>query len=216
MGSIHDTAEMKQSMNMRPACNRVLREVFWVNDSSITRYEQDDGPHILDSEFAIDLKVRLKSGVCLSGQEKALSHKYHRYKTFTMEFYQNKYTKEPGEFFKIASQFYLTGYSDETGREFIEWHIFKVFDYMDWIRRRYTIDDLESWLKPACGSRAMFLPMEYKYIPDHICYASGSGPGRTIVHQSPSVFERKKPEDAPPGYLFWTWNIDSNCHQIAA
>lgn len=179
MNSLYDTPEGKQSLRMRPACNRVLSEVFNVNSDSIVRYEQEEGPHILDSEFAIDLKVILSCGAQLSGQEKALSHHYYMYRTFTIEFYQNRNTKEPGEFFKIASQFYLSGYSNETGVEFIEWKIIKMFDFMDWLRNA-GVQKLEDKCKPST-SRASFLPIPYSKIPNSFIFADGSGPGSTNI-----------------------------------
>jgi hypothetical protein len=169
---IETTQEWKQSIRMRPACNNVLCNVFDVKECDIKRYEQLSGPHILDSEFAIDLKVILENGSQLSGQEKALSHHYHFYKTFTIEFYQDRNTKERGEFFKIASQFYLSGYSDATEVEFIEWHILKMFDLINWIKTKDFMF-LERQLKPSAGSRACFLPIPYNKIPEHIFYASG-------------------------------------------
>ncbi len=164
---------------MRPACDRVLCEVFGIKDTSIIRYQSEGEAHILDTEFAIDLKIILPCGGQLSGQEKALSNKYYRFKTFTMEFYQNRHTREPGEFFKIASQFYLSGYSDDTGIEFIEWHIIKMFDFMNWIRNS-SVDKLAERCRPST-SRANFLPIPYKKIPSQFIFASGRGPGDTTV-----------------------------------
>ena len=179
--SLQNTKEWKQSINMRPACDRVFREVFG-SGCSVIRYEQDDGPHILDSEFAIDLKVITPCGAQLSGQEKALSNHFYKFKTFTIEFYQNRYTREPGEFFKIASQFYLSGYSDRTGVEFIEWHIIKMFDFINWIRNTNT-QKLAAICKPST-SRANFLPIPYHKIPQAFIFASGGGAGNTQVYDN--------------------------------
>ena len=183
MPAFKETPEYIQSLKMRPACNRVLREVFRVDEGNIVRYSQKDGVHILDQEFAIDLKVTLPSGGQLSGQEKALSYHFYHYKTFTMEYWQNRYTKEPGEWFKIASQFYLSGYSDKSGIEFIEWKIIKMFPFMIWLNR-FVPEQLSDKVKPSGGSRAGFLPVPYKVIPGDCIYAEGFGPGETIVHST--------------------------------
>lgn len=189
---IEDTPEWKQSIKMRSACDRVLQEVFSVDKKQIIRYLNDKEPHILDQEFAIDLKVILDNGINLSGQEKTLSHKFHKeYRTFTIEFYQNRYTKEPGEWFKIASQFYLHGYGDETNEEFIEWHIFKLFDLMDWLKNA-SIHDLESYLKPSGGSQASFLPIPYDKIPRHVIFAEGDKSGNTKIYDDPKVLISNK------------------------
>ena len=189
MSNFKQTPEYIQSLKMRPACNRVLCEVFNVDEDHIIRYSQDDGAHVLDQEFAIDLKVILPSGGQLSGQEKALSNQYYHYRTFTIEFWQNRYTKEPGEWFKIASQFYLSGYSDTSGIEFAEWKIIKMFPFMVWLKQ-FAPDRLAEKVKPAGGSRAGFLPIPYKHIPHDCIYANGAGPGRTFVHSTISALQK--------------------------
>jgi len=181
LNSLYSTPEGQQSLKMRPACNRVLSEVFNVSADSIIRYKRENGPHILDSEFAIDLKIILPCNAQLSGQEKALTNRYYFFRTFTIEFYQNRYTKEPGEFFKIASQFYLSGYSDQSGFEFIEWHIIKTFDFMDWLRN-VNIAKLARKCKPSKGSNANFLPIPYSKIPNSFIFASGAGPKSTKIY----------------------------------
>lgn len=182
MGSFEQTLEYQQSLRMRPACNRVLRDVFGITDDQIIRFEKDDGPHVLDQEFAIDLKVLLPCGGQLSGQEKALSHKFYKYRTFTIEFWQNRHTKEPGEWFKIASQFYLSGYSDPSGIEFAEWKIVAMLELLTWLRK-CGVTKLDQKCKKSGGSRAAFLPIPYDSIPPKCIFASGGGPGDTCVHQ---------------------------------
>ncbi len=178
---IERTKEYQQSLRMRNACNRVLCEVFDVTEDKIVRYERErGGVHTLDKEFAIDLKITTKNGIQFSGQEKALSYAFHKHETFTMEFYQDMECNEPGEFFKIAAQFYLSGYSDETGIEFIQWHIINVFSLMAWLKN-YKRSFFEGKCKPAGGSRASFLPIPYAVIPKHCIYAKGSCPGKTEV-----------------------------------
>jgi hypothetical protein len=169
--NFYQTPEWRQSMKMRPACNRVLKYVFGVKDDDIIRFEnKEGGVHVLDQEFAIDLKVKIKNNMQLSGQEKALTYENYKWKTFTIEFYQNRFTKEPGEWFKIASQFYLSGYSDKSGIRFIEWKIIKMFDFMLW-QRQFSINYLESITKPSTRSNANFLPIKYCDIPEKCIYA---------------------------------------------
>ncbi len=178
---LEQTWEYQQSMRMRPACDRVLCEVFGVEKSAIHRFEKEDGPHILDQEFAIDLKVLLPNGGQVSGQEKALSFGCYKFRTFTIEFWQNRFTKEPGEWFRIASQFYLSGYSDESGIEFIEWHIIRMMQFLTWLKSA-KIAALDKRCRPSGGSRAAFLPVPYESIPRACIYAMGSGPGRTEIN----------------------------------
>lgn len=163
--TFEETPEYKQSLRMRPACDGVLCKVFGITSDKIERFSKASELFVLDKEFAIDLRVRLNNGSQLTGQEKALSYKfYHRFRTFTMEFWQNRETKERGEFFKIASQFYLHGYSDESDVEFIEWKVIDILKMIDWLKS-CGIDRLAARTKPAAGSRAAFLPIPYDKIP---------------------------------------------------
>jgi hypothetical protein len=158
-----ETPEYIQSINMQLACNKVLSDVFDVNIDSIKRFNKKDDKFILDQEFHIDVILTLKNGSTLTGQEKSLSNKFYKFKTFTMEFYQNRYTKQKGEFFKIASQFYLHGYSDESGTEFKEWYIFDVIKILFWLKS-YNISELEKITRPST-SNASFLYISYSSIP---------------------------------------------------
>ena len=158
-----ETPEYIQSINMQPACNKVLSDVFDVNIDSIKRFNKKDDKFILDQEFHIDVILTLKNGSSITGQEKSLSNKFYKFKTFTMEFYQNRFTKEKGEFFKIASQFYLHGYSDESGFEFKEWYIFDVIKILNWLKS-YEVSQLEKNTRPST-SNASFLYIPYNKIP---------------------------------------------------
>ena len=80
---------------------------------SIKRFQKEE-ESILDIRFHIDLQLELTNGIKLLGQEKALRFKFARYNTFTVEFYQNRYSKEEGEFFNLGSQFYLHSYWNKT------------------------------------------------------------------------------------------------------
>lgn len=162
--TFEETPEYKQSLRMRPACDGVLCRVFGVTPDKIDRFSKASELFVLDKEFAIDLRVRLKNGSQLTGQEKALSYKFYGFRTFTVEFWQNRHTKEPGEFFKIASQFYLHGYSDKSGLSFIEWKIIDVLKFIDWLKA-CGLDKLEAKVRPSGGSRAAFLPIDYDKIP---------------------------------------------------
>lgn len=158
-----DTPEFIQSANMQPACNRVLRSVFGVTDNDIKRFKKGDELFLLDQHFHIDVVVTMPNNSTLTGQEKTLSNHFYKFKTFTMEFYQNRFTRERGEFFKIASQFYLHGYSDRTGKEFIEWFIFDILKVIDWLKDCGE-DKLAQKTRPST-SKASFLPIAYNKIP---------------------------------------------------
>lgn len=163
------TPEYLLSLAMRPACDVVLSSVWCVPAAAIHRFEKSD-LFILDRQFAIDLSIKLANGSQITGQEKTLSNKFYGFRTFTIEFYQNRVTKEPGEFFKIASQFYLHGYADESGTNFVEWKVLNILHFIDWLKN-VPVDKLASLTRPAGGSRAAFLPVHYDKIPKQFIHA---------------------------------------------
>lgn len=165
--SMQITPEYQQGLRMQPACDRVLCQVFGITTDKIHRTEERES--ILDQKFAIDLILELPNGTRITGQEKALSFDKSKYDTFTVEFYQNRFTKEKGEFFKLASQFYLSGYSDQTGEEFLTWKIIDVLKLMQWLKDS-NLEALESRTKPST-SNASFLPIPYKSLPDYVILA---------------------------------------------
>lgn len=166
--ALEDTPEHKLSMSMRPACDDVLCSVFGVDRASITRYDKHPELYLLDREFAIDLAIKLRNGARIIGQEKALSNKFHGYRTFTVEFWQDRNDNTPGEFFKIASQFYLHGYADADGRRFVEWKVIDIFKLMCWLR---NVSGLARRVKPSGGSRSAFLPIPYDKLPKEFVFA---------------------------------------------
>lgn len=161
-----ETAEYKQSVSMNPHCNDIYYKVF--NAQKIKR--TSDTP--LDTQFAIDVIVELLNGSILTGQEKALSYSYAKYDTFTMEFYQNRNTKERGEFFKIASQFYLSGYINHSSNGFASWKIINIPNFVLWINSAYNLEQLELKAIPSSGL-ASFIAIPYREIPEH-CYIAKS------------------------------------------
>ena len=162
MSSFDDTREAKLSASMRGACDKVLNYCF--APTNIMRFDRSDELFVLDKHFHIDLVLTLPNGSQLTGQEKTLSNDFYRYRTFTMEFYQNRRTKEPGEFFHIASQFYLHGYAHANEKNFVEWMIVDVLRLLDWLKNK-PIEDLERRTKPSGPSRASFFYKPYDSIP---------------------------------------------------
>lgn len=155
--SFRKTSEYQQMKSMLPACEEIYRKVF--NAKGIKR-TQDTA---LDLDLGIDVILTLPSGSILTGQEKALSHQFEHHNTLTMEFYQNRDTKEPGEFFKIASQFYLSGYINEQQNAFTSWHIINLCNLIQWLGK-YPTSQLEKKTIPSTGY-ASFIAIPYKNIP---------------------------------------------------
>lgn len=162
--SFEDLPEYQRSLKMRPACDRIIEHVFHVPPERIERFGRDHPLSILDRNFAIDMRVKLPNGSCITGQEKTLSFEQYKYRTFTMEFYQNRYNLELGEFFHIASQFYLHGYADQSGEHFIEWKIINILPFMVWLKHN-TLAWFSARLRPSGPSNAAFFYFPYDDIP---------------------------------------------------
>ena len=173
MGRFEDTPEYQLSMSMQPACTRVLCKVFGVPEANIKRYSKGTEDFILDQHFHIDVVVTYPNGSTTTGQEKTLrkSKTWTGDRTFTMEFYQDHEKKIPGEYHKIASQFYLHGYADETERDFIEWRVINILELIKWNSRK-TTEELEAKTRPSPASRASFWHIPYKDIPEEFIFAS--------------------------------------------
>jgi hypothetical protein len=103
----------QQELRCRPYADEVYRKLFG-KDIDIKRFECEDN-YLLDKTFAMDVQITLTSGMILTGQEKFLSQKYASYETVTIEDLQNPATGEHGDWFKMAVQFYFTGYENCKG-----------------------------------------------------------------------------------------------------
>jgi hypothetical protein len=169
--SLEDTWQYQHSLKMRPACDRIIEHVFHVPPERIERFGPGHPLSILDRNFAIDMRIQLPNGSHLTGQEKALTFPCYKFRTFTMEFYQNRHTREPGEFFHIASQFYLHGYADQSGEHFIEWKIINILPFMAWLKNN-TLEWFASKIRDDRESRAAFFYFPYDDIPQEFYFAS--------------------------------------------
>ncbi len=148
-----------------PYQNAIYGEIFdlW----NIKRFSRQDNI-ILDIEYHVDVELQLQNGIKLLGQEKALRFEFAHYNTFTIEFYQNRYTKERGEFFNLGAQFYLHSYWNKTETGFLKWYMVKIFDFLTYLNRE-PIEQLEKQTRPS-SSRASFYWVNYESIPNNFIY----------------------------------------------
>jgi hypothetical protein len=109
----------KQELKGRPIADEIYHS-FWGADIEIQRRERTEA-YILDREFAVDVEIKLPTGHILLGQEKFLSSRYASKATVTVEYEQNQYTGEKGDWFRLAAQFYFVGYFTPDGRYFRPW-----------------------------------------------------------------------------------------------
>ena len=103
----------RQELRLRPVADAIYRQIFGT-DIELERFDKEV---MLDKRFAIDVQIRLRTGQILLGQEKFLSAVYSTFNSLTVEYMQS--AEEKGDWFKLASQLYLTGY--ESGQGFEPW-----------------------------------------------------------------------------------------------
>jgi len=108
-----------QELKGRPIADKIYRSFFGA-DIEIERRERSES-HILDREFAVDVEIKLPTGHILLGQEKFLSSRYASKATVTVEYEQNQYTGEKGDWFRLAAQLYFVGYFTPDGQHFKPW-----------------------------------------------------------------------------------------------
>ena len=114
----------KQSeLRRRPAIDAIYNRVF--PGCTIKRFDHGNDL-ILDVRFAIDVELKMPNGMILLGQEKALGNEFARFRSVTVEYYQDPTIKEEGDWFKLAAQFLFCGYANITDTEFNPWVI------LDW------------------------------------------------------------------------------------
>ena len=109
----------QQELRGRPIADALYRKLI-SPDIAIRRF---DGTvdWVLDKRFALDVQIRLPSGMMLYGQEKFLSWEYAKYASLTIEYQQNQFTGEQGDWFKLPAQFYFVGYFTKVGTAFWPW-----------------------------------------------------------------------------------------------
>ncbi len=108
---------------MQPVIDKIYRGLF-TDDVIIERIEHS-ADYILDRHFAIDTILTLPTGNILTGQEKCLTTNFM---TLTIEYYQNPSTREFGDWFNIAAQYYFCGYVTPDYKKFRKWVI------VDWLK----------------------------------------------------------------------------------
>jgi hypothetical protein len=163
MTKFHEDLEL--SVKAEQYQNNLYREIFDIKN--INRFANKDG-HILDVKYHIDVELELNNGIKLLGQEKALRNEFSKFNTFTIEFYQNRFTKEKGEFFNLGAQFYLHSYWNKNYDGFEKWYLIKIFDFLTWLKKS-NITDLENQTR-ASTSKASFYFINYDKIPKEFIY----------------------------------------------
>jgi hypothetical protein len=121
MSNFDNNWRRQQELKMRPYADIIYKNTFGAG-IDINRFDRDEDK-ALDIIFAIDVQIGLENGQILLGQEKYLSDKYAGYKSITVEYEQNQITHEHGDWYKLATQFYFTGYCNKDMTGFDPWVI---------------------------------------------------------------------------------------------
>ena len=125
-----------------------------------------------DSKLGIDVFLRLLTGFECTLQEKFL---FTGWNTVTVEYYQNRLTKEPGDWFKLNVSYYFVGYDPTQCLQFHPWVL------LDWTGvQRATAQGRITWrLKPCSedNARASFKYVKMDELPTDVCVASSWSTG---------------------------------------
>jgi len=118
----------QQELKGRPLADAIYRDVLGHGtDIDISRADHEEAV-ALDIHFAIDVTIRLSSGMILNGQEKFLSWGYAKFRTVTVEYQQDPKSGEPGDWFRLGANVYFVGYLNEECTAFEPWVL------LDWVR----------------------------------------------------------------------------------
>lgn len=119
-----------------------------------------------DHELGIDVLLRFEGGMTATLQEKFL--RFHL-STVTVEYMQNRATKEQGDWFNLKSQYYFVGYDRDDSKTFDDWIL------LDWpATMRATQQKRIRWYeKPnkRDGARASFRFAYFDRIPQECVVA---------------------------------------------
>lgn len=163
----------QQELRGRPIADAIYKQVFG-DPLQITRAERADAA-ILDIHFAMDVTLRLPSGLILIGQEKFLSYSCARFATLTVEYYQVPWTREEGDWFRLGVQFYFCGYFTVDGKGFDPW-VMVNWPSMIVETHKQNI----TWWQPTDnqrdGARASFVAIPIKSIPERCILAQSVKP----------------------------------------
>ena len=166
----HWTADYGVSLAAEPTQDEVYEQVFGRG----VQIQRERRGGSLDRLNHIDVTLLLRHGQRLRGQEKALRADKVAYNTVTIEYWQNRHTREKGEFFKLDSHFYLSGYLDEEGNHYTQWIVVDVLRLHQWICREWSESKILNHVRPTSHSKASFLWIDVDEIPEE-CIIARSG-----------------------------------------
>lgn len=158
----HWTADFGVSIAAEPTQDEVYEQVFGRGVQIRREHRGSD----LDRLNHIDVTLLLRHGQKIRGQEKALRADKVTFNTVTIEYWQNRHTRDKGEFFHLDSHFYLSGYLDETETHYTQWIVVDVLRLHQWICQTWSESKILDHIRPTSHSNASFLAIPVDEIPD--------------------------------------------------
>lgn len=102
--------------SQQPHANEIYKRLWNITDADIKR-----NLGALDKERGIDVNLTLPSGLPLGIQEKFRRADCRHFWQFTVEYKNNPATDEPGEFYKLAANYYFYSYVSQDESRFTDW-----------------------------------------------------------------------------------------------
>lgn len=133
--------------SMTPFIDEIYKSIFKSKLDNVFRSNTENGDArtlFMDKELAIDTHLTFKDGEVLTFQEKTRRCKYSKFNDFTFEYYNDPRTKEEGEWFKLAAQYYFYGYANANENGYSKYWIIDIARLRTGIMRRFTIQELEN------------------------------------------------------------------------
>lgn len=130
---------------MQQYIDKIYYSIFLGLDK-INRSKRDNNDNerifFMDKELCIDTHLTFNDASVLTGQEKTLRASKQHYNHFTFEYYNDPTLKTPGEWFKLAAQFYFFGYANEGESDYLDWWLIDVLKLRLFLTNNVGIDIL--------------------------------------------------------------------------
>jgi len=149
--------------------DNIYQQVFY--PTKIERHHIQD-QHPDDLLKHIDATIYLPAGNLLTIQEKKLRAKYVHFNTLTIEYHQNRFTLEKGEFFNLHAHLIMCAYTDhdENPTALQAWYIISIPNLFIWLQGIHY----EDYIKPNYNSNASFIALPFRKIPSSCVVASST------------------------------------------
>ncbi len=176
LGNFNDLETVKFQGKLSLAAENIYRNIFSIKEIKDLRGDNDK-PHILDQEFAIDKLLILKSGHWISVQEKYRKNIFLKDQKYMINYPNPDFTQEYkngngtlGEWFKLAAQIYFFGWSNKDETDFEKWVIIDIVKYKLIIEKMGGIEKVGKLRKNYTHGSASFYCIPIQILKDAFLY----------------------------------------------